>query len=283
MSAPPCSPPVTCPGSDNPILNLSSESPDQFVNIGLNWGPVEPPPTNRIYTNNGCLGQCTSTISQEDADICAARQALICVDGGGEDPTDNPTLVCNTPQTAVVMCPDGLPFRYTVPGGLFCGYSQSLVDQTALEYAQRSAQGQAICLGSLQRCCCIDVPYTSTIKAVGASGVNWTIASGSLPPGLSLSPSSTSVTVSGTPTASGTYTFSILALTSRGNFMSKTFVIVVLEIVTTSLPGYTVGTPYSYQLQAAGGSGNYAWKISSGSLPAGLVLDATGLIHGTPL
>jgi hypothetical protein len=56
----------------------------------------------------------------------------------------------------------------------------------------------------------------------------------------------------------------------------------VLEITTTVLDSFTVGVPYMFQLLAAGGSGSYRWKIVSGTLPPGLVLDASGLIHGTP-
>ena len=57
---------------------------------------------------------------------------------------------------------------------------------------------------------------------------------------------------------------------------------VALHITTTSLPSATIGTPYSTQLQAAGGTQPYKWKLKSGSLPAGLTLANTGVISGTP-
>ena len=54
-------------------------------------------------------------------------------------------------------------------------------------------------------------------------------------------------------------------------------------ISTTSLPGGTVGSSYSTTLAASGGSGGDTWTISSGSLPAGLGINAsTGAITGTP-
>jgi Putative Ig domain len=56
-----------------------------------------------------------------------------------------------------------------------------------------------------------------------------------------------------------------------------------VSITTTSLPGAVVGTPYSTQLAANGGSGHYTWSISSDALPAGLSLNPeTGVISGTP-
>jgi hypothetical protein len=56
-----------------------------------------------------------------------------------------------------------------------------------------------------------------------------------------------------------------------------------LAIQTATLPAAAVGVSYNAQLQASGGAGTYAWSVSSGSLPAGLHLDAhTGVISGTP-
>jgi hypothetical protein len=51
---------------------------------------------------------------------------------------------------------------------------------------------------------------------------------------------------------------------------------------TTLIPDGYVGTPYSHQMSAYGGSGSYTWSIWSGSLPAGLTLSSSGLISGTP-
>jgi hypothetical protein len=56
-----------------------------------------------------------------------------------------------------------------------------------------------------------------------------------------------------------------------------------LNITTTSLPNGSPGLPYSQTLQAEGGSPPYAWSLVSGSLPLGLILNAsTGVISGTP-
>jgi hypothetical protein len=57
-----------------------------------------------------------------------------------------------------------------------------------------------------------------------------------------------------------------------------------LSIGTTSLSAGALGTSYqSTALSASGGWGAYSWSVSSGSLPAGLSLNAqTGVISGTP-
>ena len=49
-----------------------------------------------------------------------------------------------------------------------------------------------------------------------------------------------------------------------------------------TLPAATQATAYDQALTATGGTEPYAWSISSGTLPAGLSLDATGHLTGTP-
>lgn len=56
-----------------------------------------------------------------------------------------------------------------------------------------------------------------------------------------------------------------------------------LSISTTSLPDGTVGVAYSATLVATGGTPPYRWSLASGTLPAGLTLDASsGQVSGTP-
>ena len=56
-----------------------------------------------------------------------------------------------------------------------------------------------------------------------------------------------------------------------------------MQINTVSLPNALRGRHYEQIVQATGGSGNYLWSVTAGTLPAGLTLDpATGTLRGRP-
>ena len=121
----------------------------------------------------------------------------------------------------------------------------------------------------------------------GTAPYTWSFVSGNIPAGLSLN-TSTGL-ISGTPTASGSasFTASVADSESPAQIKSVTLSITVapvgLAITTSSLPAGTVGSQYSMVLQANGGTSPYTWSFSAGSLPAGLSLAAsTGVISGTP-
>jgi len=75
-----CDKSVRCLGTDSPIENYSSEAPDDLRFIGLQfpYGPGHWHDPSNNYRAEGCLGVCYSTVSQEDADLCAALQAYLC-------------------------------------------------------------------------------------------------------------------------------------------------------------------------------------------------------------
>ncbi|ADG07760.1 S-layer homology domain-containing protein [Kyrpidia tusciae] len=55
-----------------------------------------------------------------------------------------------------------------------------------------------------------------------------------------------------------------------------------LSVTTASLAAATVGSDYSANLQASGGTAPYSWSLVGGSLPDGLTLTTDGTISGTP-
>ncbi|HEV2350977.1 MAG TPA: putative Ig domain-containing protein [Terriglobia bacterium] len=126
--------------------------------------------------------------------------------------------------------------------------------------------------------------YSATLAASGGtSPYSWSVSSGALPTGLTLS---TGGVISGTPSASGSYSFTAQVNDSASHSASYTYSTSVaappIAISTTSVPGGTVNTSYITTLIAAGGTSPYQWTVSSGALPAGLTLSSAGVISGMP-
>ncbi|HLZ21003.1 MAG TPA: putative Ig domain-containing protein, partial [Ktedonobacterales bacterium] len=133
----------------------------------------------------------------------------------------------------------------------------------------------------------VGVPYTFTFQSNGGiSPIAWTLASGQLPAGLTLNSDGT---LTGTPTATGSFTFTVQA--GDGSSPAQTITLSVaigskpLLVVNTgsgALPDAFVGKPYSTGLQTTGGTAPYNWTLTSGQLPAGLALSTAGVVSGTP-
>ncbi len=131
------------------------------------------------------------------------------------------------------------------------------------------------------------VTYTATLSSFGGNApITWAVVTGALPPGLTLD--SLTGIISGTPTALGSFSFSVSLTDTSAPTPSVAFrnlsitIVQPLAITTTSLADGVVGFPYTQTLAATGGDANYSWSLSSGSLPAGLSLSTSGVISGTP-
>jgi hypothetical protein len=129
--------------------------------------------------------------------------------------------------------------------------------------------------------------YSATLNANGGvPPYKWGVASGSLPPGLALS-SSTGV-VTGTPTGSGHYSFTAQVQDSQPSPLTASAPLGItiappLQITTTSLPSGQIQAQYQGTVAVTGGITPDSWSVILGSLPPGLVLNAsTGVVSGTP-
>jgi uncharacterized repeat protein (TIGR01451 family) len=124
--------------------------------------------------------------------------------------------------------------------------------------------------------------YTLT-ESGGIGPYAFSLATGTLPAGISLSPSGV---LSGTPTATGTSSFTVLVTDANGRTASQATTLTVNAGVTTTFtapPNADISTPYSTTLTASGGATPYAWSLNAGTLPPGLTLNAaTGVLAGTP-
>jgi hypothetical protein len=146
-------------------------------------------------------------------------------------------------------------------------------------------------------------PYTLQLRALGGCDLyRWEITNGSLPAGLTMSSSGS---ITGTPTAatdlSPWMTVHDLLPSEGGypwcggdNHSERQFVFHVipgLSIQNQSVPGGTVGQPYSVTLTALsvtntnpvqGSPATATWTVQSGNLPAGVTLSSEGQLSGTP-
>jgi hypothetical protein len=131
-------------------------------------------------------------------------------------------------------------------------------------------------------------PYLQTLIATGGTmPYIWQVASGRLPAGLTLDPSTGQITGTATaPVYGGVLIFMVTDASSPSQSATATLTLTIpaiLMITTSSLPNGQVGVPYSQTLTAADGLPPYNWQLLAGFLPAGLTLDAaTGVISGTP-
>jgi len=127
--------------------------------------------------------------------------------------------------------------------------------------------------------------YSEGLSATGGiTPYTWSVDSGSLPNGLSLSSAGV---LSGTPTEHGTFNFTVKAADSASFDNSDTQPLSLdvnigdLVITTTSLPDGQDKEPYAEVLLYSGGLPPVTWSLVSGSLPSGLSLASTGLLSGT--
>lgn len=125
--------------------------------------------------------------------------------------------------------------------------------------------------------------FSQTMSASGGTApYTFTIASGALPAGVGLSGSGV---LSGTPTAGGTFNFTIQARDQSSFTGSAAYTwtvsapTITVAPVTLSVP--TIGSAYSQTITASGGTGGYSYAITGGALPNGLTLSAAGVLSGT--
>ena len=130
----------------------------------------------------------------------------------------------------------------------------------------------------------VGVPYSQTLTASGGSSpYTFAVSSGALPTSLTLSAAGV---LSGTPSASGTFSFTVTATDAFGSTGSQSYSITVsaptIVVAPSSLPNGTVGAAYSQNISASGGSGPYTFALTAGTLPPGITLSAAGLLSGAP-
>lgn len=127
---------------------------------------------------------------------------------------------------------------------------------------------------------------TATIIASGGiAPYTFIVSSGKLPDGLFLNLPTPGV-ISGTPTKTGIFAFTITATDSHGCTGTQAYVInVSCQTITVNNPAVNTGTvnvDFNQTFTASNTVGTKTFTLNSGTLPAGLTLSATGVLSGTP-
>ena len=254
---------VTFTPADMTNIDWSGVTLTQNVNVVVN--PATPPtitwPTASDITFGAALSAATLTGgSTEHGTFAWTNPAYIpAVPGGSFQVTFTPTDMTNIDWTGVTLTQDVAVVVNPAP-------VPPNITTTTLG---SGVEGQTF--------------TTVTLAATGDTPMTWTVTG--LPAGLSFN--TTTNAISGTPTAAGTFNVTVRA-TNAVDYDEEVFTLVIdpapvpPTITTTTLPGGTVGVAYNQTLTATGDA-PITWAVTTGSLPAGLSLNAdTGAITGTP-
>ncbi|HEX9004954.1 MAG TPA: putative Ig domain-containing protein, partial [Blastocatellia bacterium] len=126
------------------------------------------------------------------------------------------------------------------------------------------------------------IPYTAAnIASGGTAPYSLSLASGSLPPGVTISGNG----LTGTPTQIGLFSFTLLATDAYGCQNSQSYTISItcpaITLSPAALPNATVNVAYP-QVLTASPAGSYTFSVTNGLLPVGLTLNGNGTFSGAP-
>jgi hypothetical protein len=194
-------------------------------------------------------------------------------------------VISGTPIASCVGTATNLTFKATDSG------TATPLSATSVALSLNIAPAPAIALpaAGLLSAGVIGTPYSVSLAATGGAGtLTYTVSAGALPTGLAINAAGT---VSGTPTAAGTFNFTLLASDAFGDSQSQSYSIkiayppVTIAPASGALPSAFTGSAYSQTLTAGGGSGaGFVWTVT-GLPAAGISYSANGgtlSISGTP-
>jgi hypothetical protein len=278
--------PTTAGTSSFTVRVADAAGQDDIQALAITIGTAPPPPNPPNITTTtlpaGTTGQAYSQPVQVNGGTGAVTWSIV---GGGTLPANlnlNPTngLIAGTPTVAGTF-----PFSVRVQdaGGLSDQQALSITINQPAPPPAPNITTTTLLAGTIGQ------PYSQTLRATGGTGgLTWSVVpgTGTLPSGLELD--QTTGVISGTPTApAGTSSFTVRVADAAGQDDTQALSITINlpappNITTTTLPGGTVGQPYSQTLQATGGTGTLTWSLSGGAFPAMLSLSPSGVISGTP-
>lgn len=275
--------------------NAGYAGPDSFTYTATNSGGTSAPATVSVTVQDAVI---TITASGGFAATVAAPYTQTFTFNGGTPPwsgyqvTNLPAGVAITGTTANTVTISGTP---TQAGSFNLNASATDSSTGNGPYAVGQAftltvAGPTLTLAPASPAlnATYATAFTQAFSTTGGVGPYTYAVSGTLPAGVSLS----GATLSGTPTAPGSYTFTITATDAGASGVGAPFTtsrVYTLEVAAptltltpATLPASTAGTVYTQALSASGGVAPYSFALSAGTLPAGLTLTSSGTLAGTP-
>ena len=128
----------------------------------------------------------------------------------------------------------------------------------------------------------VGATYRTRLTASGGGSQQWSLAAGALPPGVQLAGDGT---LSGSPTADGTFTFTVKVADGARAATRQLSLAVRRQLSAAAVAARPaeVGVATRIAAAATGGLPPYRWQVVGGTLPAGVAFDAaTAALIGTP-
>ncbi len=239
---------------------------------------------------NGAVGQAYSAVVKASGGCTPYKWSIVSgsLPAGVKATASSTTTSLNlsgTPTTAGTYYPT---VQVTGCGGLTFKLSYKII-------IQATSSALSIITSSLPNGT-VGTAYSAAVKASGGcTPYKWSIVSGALPAGVkaTVSSTTTSLNLSGTPTTAATYYPTVQVTGCGGGIFKISYKIVIqattstMTITTSTLPNGIVGTAYSAAVNASGGCTPYKWSLVSGALPAGVTATASSTttslkLSGTP-
>ncbi|MEO8848193.1 MAG: IPTL-CTERM sorting domain-containing protein [Casimicrobiaceae bacterium] len=247
-------------GTAQLLITLTTTEPVSLINLN------DPFPGGLAATTPGTSSQCGGTVTVQHMSVSyqgdrpGAGNCTIVVPVTSDSDVDR--TIVNT--TSSIAYDDGLQID---------GVSGTLFVHAGVPPTITSGQPPSGVVGDI---------YHFVLFATGTPPISFSVSG--LPPGLAFDP--TTVSITGKPTAAGSYPGTIAAHNAFGPDDTQRFTIIIrnppLAIITSTLPPINGGQPVNVPIVAQGGIPPYTFTLLSGQLPPGLAFDAQGNLVGVP-
>jgi kumamolisin len=238
---------------------------------------------NFDFAKNGGVGLTSygftatgQTLSASLSFVPKAGTVLTVIDNTGPDPISG--TFSNLPNGGtIILSYEGINYIFTA------NYSGGDGNNLTLTYSSTPPQAPEITDGPPPATAYTTGSYNFTYTDVGSPAATFSLLSGGLPPGLTLSASGV---LSGIPARTGSYSGTVSGQNGNSPNATQNFAITVRKpvtpVITNSPPtALTYNAPFSFKYSVQG-SPTPTFAVTSGTLPPGLSLSSGGLISGTP-